>query len=446
MAKEIIMPKFGFTQEESEILDWLKKDGDKVEKGDPIATVSTDKLSMEVEAPESGILSGIRYKVGDVVPVTKIIAYVLQPGESLPAEAGAAVPSASTQKAAETPAAAAPAPIAAGNATPVAQRMMQDAGVSADVLQGSGPDGKITKADVEGYLANQKTAPVAGKVAATPAARRVADESNKDLSSITGSGPLGRIQEVDVRNAVAAPAAAQAVSAFANAEPTRIPLRGMRRIIAENMTKSWQQAPEITFQIDIDMSTAEKLREVSAQKINGVVKKFSYTALLAKVVAWALLRHPTMNSRLEGNEVVLLPYVHMGIAVAVKDGLIVPVVKNADQKGTFQISDELKDLAEKARTNKLVPEDLEGGTFTISNLGMYGIDRFTAIMNPPQSAILAVGSIIEKFVPDENKNPVLRPMMSIVACVDHRVIDGAIVAEFLADVKKGLENPGVILL
>ena len=444
MVKEIIMPKFGFTQEESEILEWLKKDGDKVEKGDPIATVSTDKLSMEVEAPETGILSGIRYKVGDVVPVTKIIAYILQPGESIPAETETAAP-ASAQKTVEAPVVSAK-PVVTGNATPVAQRMMQDAGIGADVLQGSGPDGKITKADVETYLAQPKAEKPAGKVAATPAARRVALESSKDLKAIAGSGPKGRIQEADVRNAAAAAPAAQTVGTPASAEPTRIPLRGMRRIIAENMTKSWQQAPEITFQVDINMDTARALREISAKKVNGVVKKFSYTALLTKIVAWALLRHPTMNSRLEGNEIVLLPYVHMGVGVAIQDGLIVPVIKNAEQKGVFQISDELKDLAERARNNKLVPEDLEGGTFTISNLGMYGIDRFTAIINPPQSAILAVGNMVEKFVPDENKNPVLKPIMSVVAVADHRVIDGAVVAEFLADLKNGLENPGVMLL
>jgi pyruvate dehydrogenase E2 component (dihydrolipoamide acetyltransferase) len=153
-----------------------------------------------------------------------------------------------------------------------------------------------------------------------------------------------------------------------------------------------------------------------------------------------------LNSRLEENEIVLLPYVHMGVAVAVPEGLIVPVIKNADQKGTYQISDELRDITERARENKLVPDDLEGGTFTISNLGMYGIDRFTAIINPPQTAILAVGNIVDRFVPDENKNPVLKPIMTITASADHRVVDGAEVAEFLADVKKGLENPGVMIL
>jgi pyruvate dehydrogenase E2 component (dihydrolipoamide acetyltransferase) len=440
MAKEVIMPKFGFTQEESEILEWLKKEGEKVEKGDPIATVSTDKLSMEVEAPESGILSGIRYKVGDVVPVTKIIAYILQPGEKLPEGQDFSAPSPVVGKDEVSP----EKPIVTGNATPVALRMMQDAGISADAIQGSGPDGKITKTDVEEYLARQKAGKATGKVAATPAARRVAEESDIELLSIQGSGPKGRIQEADVRKAVSS--ASQPIKTRTSAEVTRIPLKGMRRIIAENMGRSWHDAPHMTLQVDVDMGAAKTLREASARKVDGTVQKFTYTALLTKVVAWALVRHPKMNSRLEENEIVLLPYVHMGVAVAVSEGLIVPVIKDADQKSIYQISDELKNTAERARNNKLVPDDLEGGTFTISNLGMYGIDRFTAIINPPQSAILAVGNIVDRFVPDESKNPVLRPIMTITASADHRVVDGAEVAEFLADVKKGLESPGVMYL
>jgi pyruvate dehydrogenase E2 component (dihydrolipoamide acetyltransferase) len=438
MAKEVIMPKFGFTQEESEIIEWLKKEGETVEKGDPIATVSTDKLSMEVEAPESGILSGVRYKAGDIVPVTKIIAFILQPGESLPEIQDSIEPSQAAEKTIK------PEPDAGGNATPVALRMMQDAGVAATAIQGTGADGKITKTDVEEYLTQQTTGKSAGKVAATPAARRVAAESDTELASITGSGPKGRIQEVDVRKAVSS--TPQSISIHAPAEVTRIPLKGVRRIIAENMARSMREAPHMTLQIDVNMNAAAELRELTARKINSMIQKFTYTALLTKVVAWALVLHPKLNSRLEENEIVLLPYVHMGVAVAVPEGLIVPVIKNADQKGTYQISDELRDITERARGNKLVPDDLEGGTFTISNLGMYGIDRFTAIINPPQTAILAVGNIVDRFVPDENKNPVLKPIMTITASADHRVVDGAEVAEFLADVKKGLENPGVMIL
>jgi len=439
MAKEVIMPKFGFTQEESEILEWLKKEGDHVEKGDPIATVSTDKLSMEVEAPESGILTGIQYKVGDIVPVTKTIAYILQPGEKLPKAQVPSKTSAEDEKMEKITE-----PTKAENATPVASRMMQDAGISAEMIHGTGPEGKITKTDVEEYLAAQKTAPLTGKVAATPAARRVAAEKEIELAAIEGSGPKGRIQQADVERV--AVGISKPIGIPTPAKSTRIPLRGMRRIIAENMSASWQTAPHMTLQMDVDMSSAKELREISARKTEGAMTKFTYTALLTKVVAWALLLHPKLNSRLEENEIVLLPYVHMGVAVAIAEGLIVPVIKNAHQKGIFQISDELKDIAERARTNQLLPEDLEGGTFTISNLGMYGVDRFTAIINPPQAAILAVGNIVDRFVPDMNHNPNLRPIMTITASADHRVVDGVEVAEFLADIKKGLENPGVLTL
>jgi len=322
--------------------------------------------------------------------------------------------------------------------------MMQDAGISAEMIHGTGPEGKITKTDVEEYLAAQKTAPLTGKVAATPAARRVAAEKEIELAAIEGSGPKGRIQQADVERV--AVGISKPIGIPTPAKSTRIPLRGMRRIIAENMSASWQTAPHMTLQMDVDMSSAKELREISARKTEGAMTKFTYTALLTKVVAWALLLHPKLNSRLEENEIVLLPYVHMGVAVAIAEGLIVPVIKNAHQKGIFQISDELKDIAERARTNQLLPEDLEGGTFTISNLGMYGVDRFTAIINPPQAAILAVGNIVDRFVPDMNHNPNLRPIMTITASADHRVVDGVEVAEFLADIKKGLENPGVLAL
>jgi len=439
MAKEVIMPKFGFTQEESEIIEWLKKDGDTVEKGDPLATVSTDKLSMEVEAPESGILSGVRYKEGDVVPVTKIIAYILQPGEALPKDDEPKSEPAPSQ--AEIPA---PESGKEVSATPVALRMMKDAGVESSAVSGSGADGKVTKTDVEAYLANQSKASSAGKTAATPAARRVAGENDVELASIAGSGPQGRIQETDVKNAVATTRRPFAVSA--PGEVTRIPLKGMRRIIAENMTRSVREAPQMTLQMDVDMNAAVDLRKNAAQKLNKDAGKFTYTALISKVVAWSLLRHPKMNSYLDGDEIVMLPYVHIGVAVSVAEGLIVPVIRNADQKGTLQISNEIKDLAERARANKLNPDELEGGTFTISNLGMYGIDRFTAIINPPQTGILAVGNIVERFMPDENKNPVLKAMMTITISADHRVVDGAEASEFLRDVRLGLENPGVMSL
>ena len=439
MAKEVIMPKFGFTQEESEIIEWLKKDGETVEKGDPIATVSTDKLSMEVEAPESGMLAGIRYKEGDVVPVTRIIAYILQPGEALPEKdeqkdvaSQEQTTTKQSKKAHEM------------SATPVALRMMEDAGIDVSTITGSGAGGKITKADVEAYLSKKTQIVHDGKVAATPAARRVAGEMDIELDSIAGSGPQGRIQERDVKQAVSNKG--KPAHLTIPAEVTRIPLKGIRRIIAENMARSMREAPHMTLQMDVDMSAAVALRENVALDVTGRITKFTYTALITQAAAWALTRHPRLNSFLDEDAIVELPYVNIGVAVAVSEGLIVPVVRDADQKRIYQLSDEIAALAEKARSNKLIPEDLEGGTFTISNLGMYGIDRFTAIINPPQTGILAVGNIVEKFVPDAQKNPIVKPIMTITLSADHRVVDGVEAAEFLQDIKVGLENPGVMSL
>ena len=439
MAKEVIMPKFGFTQEESEIIEWLKKDGETVEKGDPIATVSTDKLSMEVEAPESGMLAGIRYKEGDVVPVTRIIAYILQPGEALPEKDEqkdvASQEQTTTKQSKEAH---------EMSATPVALRMMEDAGIDVSTITGSGAGGKITKADVEAYLSKKTQIVHDGKVAATPAARRVAGEMDIELDSVAGSGPQGRIQERDVKQAVSNKG--KPAHLTIPAEVTRIPLKGIRRIIAENMARSMREAPHMTLQMDVDMSAAVALRENVALDVTGRITKFTYTALITQAAAWALNRHPRLNSFLDEDAIVELPYVNIGVAVAVSEGLIVPVVRDADQKRIYQLSDEIAALAEKARSNKLIPEDLEGGTFTISNLGMYGIDRFTAIINPPQTGILAVGNIVEKFVPDAQKNPIVKPIMTITLSADHRVVDGVEAAEFLQDIKVGLENPGVMSL
>ena len=438
MAKEVIMPKFGFTQEESEIIEWLKKEGEPVEKGDPIATVSTDKLSMEVEAPEDGILSGIRYEVGDVVPVTQIIAYILQPGEALPKEAvKISAKIVGTEYPEETQ-------DIGVNATPLALRMMQDAAIQASDIKGSGTDGKITKTDVEEYLALRSAGKTGGKVAATPAAKRAAGELNVDLTSISGSGPKGRIQEADVKQISAS--AAKPIIPHIPADATRVPLTGMRRIIAENMARSMREAPHMNLQMDVDMSAAVVLREQAVSTARKKDTKFTYTALITKAAAWSLKLHPKMNSLFNGNEIVILPAIHVGVAVSVEEGLIVPVIRNADQKNTYQISDEIKDLAERARANKLLPDELEGGTFTISNLGMYEVDRFTAIINPPQAGILAVGNIVERFVPDDEKRPVLKPIMTITVSADHRIVDGAEAAEFLQDVKKGLENPGLMVI
>ncbi len=458
MAKEIIMPKFGFTQEESEILEWLKQDGDKVDKGDPIAVVSTDKISMEVEAPESGIVGGIRYKVGDVVPVTRIIAYVLQPGEKAPeTDAVPAAPKseataapAAEEKAAQPAAGATPAAPTTFSISPVAQRLAADLNIDASQISGTGRDGQVTKKDVEDFAASLSAG--AGKVNATPSARRIAQEKGVDLHALSGSGPNGRIQAEDVSTARAGAAVQAAVAAVPSigAVPglkvlKEIPLVGMRRTIAQNMQRSMQQAPHMFLQVDVEMDAAEGLRKLANQNKVADAPKISVTALIVKAVAWALKQNPIINSQYTDEKIILYSDINIGVATALDNGLIVPVIHNADSKDLLEISRELGDLAQRARSNKLQPDNLSGGTFTISNLGMFGIDRFTAIINPPQSAILAVGKMNKVFVPDENDQPVLSRQVALTLSADHRVMDGSQAAKFLTDLKNSLLNLGEIL-
>ncbi len=442
MAKEVIMPKFGFTQEESEILEWLVNEGEKVEKGDPIAVVTTDKISMEVEAPESGILGGIKYPVGSIVPVTKIIAYILEPGEKVPDSDEPAPAPVMTEKLERTEKPAEkPAPAKSIKISPVAARIIEEKGIDAAAIQGSGPGGQITREDVEKFI--QSSAIPAGKVNATPAARRVAGEKELDLHKVKGSGPAGRIQEMDVRSFAPVKESGMPIAPV-GAIHKEIPLIGMRRTIAENMQRSMQEAPHMTLQVDVQMDAAEALRKDANSRISDKSKKISATAVIVKACGLAIRKNMIINSQFTPEKILVMENINVGVAVAIEDGLIVPVVANADTQPIENISTEVNDMAMRARFGRLKPQDLMDGTFTISNLGMLGIDRFTAIINPPQSAILAVGAIRKQIVPDDADVPVIRiaKMMTITLSADHRVMDGAQAAYFLADLKNLLETPG----
>lgn len=445
MAKEIIMPKFGFNQEESEILEWLKENGDRVEKGDPIAVVSTDKISMEVEAPESGTLDGIQYKVGDIVPVTRIIAFILQPGEKVP-DVQEADGAATAEKTPEKTEISSEEAVAMKNAagvsvSPVAQRLAADENVDISLVKGTGKGGQITKKDVEAYLTSQPA--IAGKVKATPAARRIAKEKGVNLAGIAGSGPGGRIQAADVGQAKASTATAASSSTVGIAR--EIPLIGMRRAIAVNMQRSMQEAPHMVLQMDIEMDAAEGLRKLANKNKCDDAPNVSVTAVIVKAVASALKQNPIVNSQFAGDKINVMADINVGVAAAIEDGLIVPVIHDAEKKDIQQISAQLNELALKARESRLQPQDLADGTFTISNLGMYGIDRFSAIINPPQAAILAVGKMNKVFIPDDQDQPVLRKIITFSLSADHRVMDGAQAAKFLSDLKNSLNNLGEII-
>ena len=436
MPVPFIMPKFDMDQEQATIISWEKRDGDFVKFEETVLTVETDKVAIEVPSPATGTLARIAYKDGDVVPVTTIIAYILKDGETL----------ADLPKADITPPLSKPEvdsvsqTLTSAQATPVAVRMAKEEGVDLSKVSSSGD--KITRKDVELYLANQTPASRVA-VAATPAARRVAREKGIDLESVAGSGPRGRVQSADVsKTAKQIPA-----SVSREREAEVIPLTGIRRTIAERMKQSFQQSPHIALTVDVDMTEAEKVRKrFNAQAEKLEQPRVTVTALIIKVVAWALVRNPYINASFNGDSISLWKDVNIGVAAAAPQGLVVPVLKGADTLGVGDINLRLVELAERARENKLKLEDVQGGTFTISNLGMFGIRQFRAIINPPESAILAVGSVVRQpIVIDEQDHVEVRPIMSLTLSADHRVIDGIVAARFLSDLVTGLETPSMLL-
>ena len=416
MATEIIMPKVDMVMDTGTFVEWLKEEGATVQKGEPLFVVLTDKANIEIEAPASGILAGLRAKPNDVIPVTETMGYLLASGEKLPVlSAPAAVTGA---------AAAAPASTTAAPSWPAA------------------------------------VAGAPGKVRATPAARRLAADFGVDLDAVAGGrGPRGRIQKADIlasaqhKPAVGAPLVTSTPATIA-APGVRLPdarqkqvvlLSGPRKIIAERMAYSASTAPHVTLSLRVDMSETTRLRARVQEHIQQQTgQRLSFTAIIARAVAAVLPHHPYLNASLDAGRIILWEDVHLGIATSLEDYLIVPVIREAQTKHLEQIVVEMAELLERARARRLAPTEMSGGTFTISNLGMFGIESFTAIINPPEAAILAVGQIVDTPVGGEG-NVVLRPMMSLTLSVDHRVVDGAGGARFLADLKAMLENPYLLI-
>jgi pyruvate dehydrogenase E2 component (dihydrolipoamide acetyltransferase) len=449
MPVEIIMPKFGFTLESCEIVQWLKQEGDVVRSGDPICEVTTDKVNMEVEAPENGTLYGLRYQAGDVVPVTNIIAYVLRPGEAPPTT----IPIPTTVSPSAEPILTSPPGNSSVTASPVAQRVAEQVGVDLSQIQGTGPKQRITRRDVESAI--PETPQPSGKIRATPAARHLADQRGVDLTVVTGTGPNGRIQAHDVQAAAhqasqsPAPTTTQMpdwVSDSAADQPPGysapriIKIEGMRRTIATRLQKSFQTAPHIFFEAQVDTTGIDGMRT----RLKTRQEKLSVTAIIVKAAASVLLRHPYLNATTDGENISLWPHANVGVAVALDAGLVVPVVHQADTRSLRDIQTEVDKLAARARSNSLKVTDMTDGTFTISNLGMFGVDRFTAIINPPQVGILAVGRTMQQFVPDENGQPLLKSFMHITLSADHRVVDGAVAAHFIQDLRTVLEDPALL--
>jgi pyruvate dehydrogenase E2 component (dihydrolipoamide acetyltransferase) len=446
MPTPVIMPKFGMAQEEGTIIRWLKQAGERVAKGDTILEVQTDKIDMEVEATADGILTDVRYDADATVPVTTIIAYIAAPGEVI-----APIPL--------TPVAPAPAAPAEVRASPVAQRMAAATGVDLAQLAGSGPAGRIVKRDVAGALVEGARAALApavdapGAIRATPAARRLARGQAIDLATLVGSGPAGRIQAADVVAGArgegrGATHTEPRLAGWDNA-PAGEPLRGKRRVIATRLSQSWQTAPHIFFTTAIDLTRIDALTADLAEAVSAGGGRLTLTVWIARAVAAALARHPRLNAWLQpdGEQWRYQQHatVNLGIAVALEDGLIVPVVPDAGGLGLTALAARIADLAARARAGQVTPDEVSGGTFSISNLGMYPVAHFTAIINPPEVAILAVGQAQMQPV-WEGAAFAPRRMLQVTLSVDHRAIDGAVAAAFLAELKRLLEEPARLLL
>ena len=445
---EITMPKLSDTMTEGTLVSWKKKQGEKVTMGEVIADVETDKATMEMEAFEDGVLSEIIVQEGQKVAVGEKIAVILGDGETAPAAQDKATVSNEDRQAvpaAEKEAAMAGEAIAPSVAEPVAPSATTGAG---------------------------------NRVKASPLARKVAAASGVELSGLTGSGPGGRIVQRDVltgasvngggnaarivpasappapaaKAALPAPpkqapvAARPAAAAIVPGQETRVPLSSMRKTIADRLLQSKTTIPHFYLHIEVDAEPMAKLRAQVNAAGEKEGTKVSVNDLILKAVTKALVTVPKVNASFAGDAVVEFSSVNLAVAVAVEDGLITPVVRNAEAKSLMQISLEVKDLAGRARSKKLKPEEYQGGTFTVSNLGAYGIDRFDAIINPPQAAILSVGGIVKKPVVNQTGEIVAGQRIDLGLSCDHRVVDGALGAQYLAELRRLLESPLLLLL
>lgn len=444
MPIPFIMPKFDMDQEKATIISWTKKEGDYIEFDETVLTVETEKVAIDVPAPASGILAKILFKDGDVVPVTQVIAYILKEGETLaelPQLDLAPEPAKIEVTPPDSPLGT-DVPTASVNASPVAMRMAKQKGVDLSKVPASG--NKITRDDVERFIESQDNSKRVS-VPATPAARRVAQEHAISLETVLGTGPRGRVQAADILAAAGStPISAATIN---RREAEIVPLTSIRRTIAERLQQSFQESPHIALTVDVDMTAIENTRKRFNEKAEkSGQSRITVTALIVKIVAWALAKNPYINSSFNGDSISLWKDVNIGVATAVPQGLVVPVIKGANHLGVSEINAQLIALAERARDNKLKLDDVQGGTFTISNLGMFGIHQFRAVINPPESAILAVGSTVRKPVVVDAQDCVeVRPMVSLTLSADHRVIDGVVAAHFLSDLVSGFESPSLLL-
>jgi len=435
MATKVYMEALSPTMEEGHLVTWLKKEGDEIAEGDVLAEVETDKATMELVARGSGILRKTFLAEGGTADVGVVIGVIAAPDEdisAIEAEAGAAGAGAAT-------------------AEPEGVEAVEKGHAATQETPAAEGTGAPATAPAPAGVA-AAGAPADGRIKASPLARRLAEESGLDLTEVAGSGPGGRIVKRDIEAALeGAPAAADEAPAAAAPAPTAdaaftdVPLSQMRKTIARRLSQSIGPIPHFFLTVDIDMTEAMSLRKKINERFADEGIRVSPNDLVIKATAMALLRHPWVNAAWTGEAIRQYHDVHIGVAVAVDEGLITPVIRNAHRKGVTEISTEVKELAGRAREKKLMPEEYTGGTFSISNLGMFGIEEFTAVINPPEAAILAVGAAQDRVVV-ENGEMVVRSRMRVTLSCDHRIIDGATGAQFLQTLKRNLEDPMMMIV
>jgi pyruvate dehydrogenase E2 component (dihydrolipoamide acetyltransferase) len=397
MAFSVVMPALEMAQETGKLIAWRKKEGDRVSKGEPLLEIETDKAVVEVEAPADGVLAGIKASEGADIPVGQTIAWIVAPGEEPPADTASVAP--------------------AARAT-------------------SQPKSEPSRSG-----SSQSASSSAGSAKISPKARRLAKELGVDIAAIHGSGPGGEILASDVQ---AAATSTTAHSTRKGSGTVEVPT-SLGRIMAERTTQSWTTVPHFFVTRDVDATALNQYREEIVDEIESTKKiRVTHTDLLVAVVSRVLLKHPRLNASWSAEGIHLHGHINMGVAIAVNDGVVAAVIHSAHTASLPEIAIQRRDIAERARAGKLRPADIADATFTISNLGMYGVDQFSAIITPPQAAILAVGGIADKVVAIEGK-PAVRPMMTVTVSCDHRVADGARAAMFLSDLAQSLSDPAKFL-
>lgn len=433
MAKFMVMPKLGLTMTEGTITDWLKKEGDTIDMGETILEIETDKITKEFESPVAGTLRKILVAEG-TVDVLKPIAIVGTADEDISellAQAQAGVneeaPAQETVEEKVVSKAVERKPGERVKASARAKKIAKDLGLDISEIPGTGPGGAVTEKDIRNFADKAKAQKVSGTAAV------VAEGLGVDTGKINKDS---RIMKADVYKFKMS----DDLFKFAQPQEYHKAMSGMRRVIAKRMSESQNLAATVNYNQRVDTTAMKKLREELK-----AVAKVSYTDILVKVLAKVLLEYPLLNSSLVDNEIVMRNYASIGVAVALDEGLIVPVVKYANVKGLLDISKEIKELATKARNNQIQADDIAGGTFTISNIGMFGMESFTPIINQPEVAILGINTIQDTVMVVDGEI-VIKPMMNLSLTADHRVVDGSVAAAFMAKVKEYIENPGLLLL